>query len=65
MLQPKLRFKEFSEKWEEKSLNSIFERIIEKNTENNKNYFFLLFKLSLEKLLKKIKNIPLFSSIIP
>lgn len=37
MLKPKLRFKEFSEKWEEKSLNSVFERIIEKNIENNKN----------------------------
>ena len=34
---PKLRFKEFSDKWEEKRLGDIFERITEKNTENNTN----------------------------
>lgn len=34
---PNLRFKEFTDEWEEKSLSSLFERITEKNTENNDN----------------------------
>ena len=34
---PKLRFKEFSDEWKEKRLGDIFERITEKNTENNTN----------------------------
>ena len=37
MNKPSLRFKEFSGEWEEKTLNSIFERITEKNKENNDN----------------------------
>ena len=34
---PRLRFKEFTDEWEEKNLSSLFERITEKNTENNDN----------------------------
>ena len=34
---PKLRFREFEGEWEERPLNSIFERITTKNTENNDN----------------------------